>query len=88
MKGAECRVEGVKSLGLIEVLVDGDLPCNQLRIPHWMWDLRIQNFNSIDVYLYAQGKDLIKIKNKDDVMKAAGSNADEVESFIKVKNKY
>jgi hypothetical protein len=93
VNGAEYRFEGVKSLGLIEVIVDGELPLLKKAEFH----VKQPNYNAAldvgsrdtklyfkEIYLYAQGKDLIKIKNKDDVLKAAGSYADEVESFIKV----
>jgi hypothetical protein len=37
-----------------------------------------------DVFLYAKDKELIRVKGKDDILKASGDRATEVESYMKV----
>jgi len=93
VNGAEYKYEGAKSLGLIEVIVDGKLPLLKrselyTKKPTYNAALDVGSKDTKlylkDVFLYANGKDLIKIKNKADILKGAGDRSAEVENFIKV----
>jgi len=93
INGADYRYEDVKSSGLIEVIVDGELPLlKRVEI-----NTKKPNYNAAldvgsrdmkiylkEVFLYAANNELVKIRNKEDILKAAGDRSAEIESFIKV----
>ncbi len=92
VNGAEYRYENSKLLGLLEVIVDGEFTLLKraevnTKKPNYNAALDVGSKDTKiyfkDVFLYARGKDLFVIKNKDDVLEAAGDRSTEVEAFIK-----
>jgi hypothetical protein len=92
VNGAEYRYENSKLLGLLEVIVDGDTPLLKrselnTKKPTYNAALDVGSKDTKiyfkDVFLYARGKDLYMIKNKEDVLKASGDHSAEVAAFIK-----
>lgn len=92
VNGGEYRYENSKLLGLLEVIVDGQIPL----LKRSELNTKKPNYNAAldvgtrdtkiyfkDVFLYARGKELFIVKNKEDVLKAAGDRSAEVEAFIK-----
>jgi len=93
VNGGEYRFEGTKSMGLMEVLVDGELPL----MKRAEVNVKKANYNPAldvgskdmkiyikEIFLYASNGELVKIKSKESILKAAGTRSAEVESFIKV----
>jgi hypothetical protein len=92
VNGAEYRFENSKLLGLLEVLVDGDMPLMKrsevsIKKPNYNAALDVGSKDTKiyfkTIYLYARSKKLTVIKNKEDVLNASGDRSAEVESFIK-----
>jgi hypothetical protein len=92
VNGAEYRYENSKLLGLLEVIVDGEIPLLKraevnVKKPNYNAALDVGSKDTKiyfkDVFLFARGKDLFVIKNKEDVSEAAGDRSAEVEAFIK-----
>lgn len=92
VNGAEYRYGNSKLLGLIEVIVDGAIPLlkrSELNVkkPNYNAALDVGSKDTKiyfkDVFLFARDKELFVIKNKEDVLNAAGDRSTEVEAFIK-----
>jgi hypothetical protein len=92
VNGAEYRYENSKLLGLLEVIVDGEIPLLKraevsTRKPNYNAALDVGSKDTKislkDVFLYASGKELMIIKNKEDVLLAAGKRSEETEAYIK-----
>ena len=92
VNGAEFSKDQVTSRGLLEVVVDGTLPLllkTELVVKQPTYnaamgsgskDLKIYKK---EIFLYAMDKNMMEIKNKKNVLQAAGSRAPEVETYIK-----
>ena len=93
VNGAEYKINGVAGYGLLEVVVDGTAPLLKkaeifVKKPDYHPALSVGSRNTEilqkEVFLYAKDGKLIKIKNKADVISAAGDRGKEAEKFIKV----
>ncbi len=92
VNGKEYRIEGVPSSGVLEILVDGIFPLfkkTELLVKEPTYNIafdvgsRDKKIIQKEIIYYGKDKDLIRVKNKKDVLAAAGSRAAEVEAFVK-----
>ncbi len=92
VNSAEYNVAGVKQEGLLEVLADGDMPLFKVteilvKKPTYNAALDVGTRDTKilheQVMYYARGGELIRVKNKSDVLTAAGDKAPEIEKYIK-----
>ncbi|MFZ1806779.1 MAG: hypothetical protein WAU36_06145 [Cyclobacteriaceae bacterium] len=84
---------GVELNGLLEVLVDGDIPLIKkttiwVKRPDYViaFDVGSKDtqINKREVFYYAKGKELFEIKKKKELIALFGDKGDEVNRFIKV----
>lgn len=92
VNGKEYRIEGVPSSGILEIVVDGIFPLfkkTELLVKEPTYNVafdvgsRDKKIFKKEIIYYGKDKDLFKVKNKKDVLAAAGDRAAEVEAFIK-----
>jgi len=92
VNGKEYRIEGVPSSGILEILVDGIFPLfkkTELLVKEPTYNVafdvgsRDKKIIQKEIIYYGKDKDLIRVKNKKDVLAAAGDRAAEVEAFVK-----
>jgi hypothetical protein len=92
INGKEYQIEGVPSSGILEILVDGAFPLfkkTELYVKEPTYNVafdvgsRDKKILQKETIFSGKDKDLVKLKNKKDVLAAAGDRANEVESFIK-----
>jgi hypothetical protein len=92
VNGAEFKKDGVESRGLLEVLVDGDLPLlkkTEIYVKQPTYNAAMDagskdtKIFQKEIFFYSVDKNLMIIKNKKNVLEAAGDRATEVETYIK-----
>jgi hypothetical protein len=92
VNAAEFKKDGVPSRGLLEVIVDGDLPLlkkTEIYVKQPTYNAALDagskdtKIFQKEIFLYSSDKNLQVIKNKKNVLEASGDRASEVEAFIK-----
>ncbi len=92
VNGKEYRIEGVPSTGILEIVVDGIFPLfkkTELFVKEPTYNVafdvgsRDKKIFQKEIMYYGKDKDLMRVKNKKDVLAAAGGRATEVEAFVK-----
>jgi len=92
INASEFKKEGVESRGLLEVIVDGDLPLlkkTEIYVKQPTYNAAMGSGSKDtkifqkEVFLYSSDKNLLDINSKKDVLAAAGDRKAEVETFIK-----
>jgi len=92
INASEFKKDGIESRGLLEVIVDGTLPLmkkTEIYIKQPTYNAAMDSGSKDtkifqkEVFLYSSDKNLLVIKNKKDVLAAAGDREEEVEAFIK-----
>jgi len=92
VNGKEYRIEGVPSTGILEIVVDGIFPLfkkTELLVKEPTYNVafdvgsRDKKIFQKAIMYYGKDKDLMRVKNKKDVLAAAGGKATEVEAFVK-----
>jgi len=92
VNGKEYRIEGVPSTGILEIVVDGIFPLfkkTELLVKEPTYNVafdvgsRDKKIFQKAIMYYGKDKDLMRVKNKKDVLAAAGGRATEVEAFVK-----
>lgn len=95
INASEFKKDGVESRGLLEVIVDGTLPLmkkTEIYVKKPTYNAAMDagskdtKIFQKEVFLYSNDKNLLVIKNKKDVLAAAGDREAEVETFIKTNN--
>ena len=92
INASEFKKDGVESRGLLEVIVDGNLPLlkkTEIYVKQPTYNAALDagskdtKIFQKEAFLYSSDKNLLEIKNKKDVLAAAGDRKAEVETFIK-----
>jgi hypothetical protein len=92
VNASEFKKDGVESRGLLEVVVDGALPLlkqTEIFVKQPTYNAAMDagskdtKIFQKDTFFYAREKNLFKIKNKSDVLAAAGDRSAETSSFMK-----
>lgn len=92
INASEFKKDGVESRGLLEVIVDGTLPLvkkTEIYVKQPTYNAAMDagskdtKIFQKEVFLYSSDKNLLVIKNKKDILTAAGERKAEVETFIK-----
>lgn len=92
VNASEFKKDGVESRGLLEVVVDGMLPLlkkTEIYVKKPTYNAALDagskdtKIFQKETFFYAREKNLFKIKNKSDILTAAGDRSAETSSFIK-----